>query len=102
MLCIQDKASSITRRSAGIPSLLTGIVSADQPNGRLLAQAMRDLFAEASFPAQSANIEDSRLPQVHALNSIKEIFTSSKLSAASEVYIGEGLDLAARTLNSNM
>jgi hypothetical protein len=52
--------------------------------------------------AQSTNIEESRLPQVHALNCIKEIFTTSKLSVASEAYIGQGLELAAKTLNSSM
>ena len=48
------------------------------------------------------NIEESRLPQVHALNCIKEIFTTSKLSVASEAYIAQGLELAGKTLNSNM
>lgn len=103
LLCIQDKATAITRRSAGIPSLITGILSAEQlADGPLFKRAIKDLFAEASQDAQSTNIADSRLPQVHALNSIKEIFTTSKLSATSEAYIGDGLDLAARTLNSSI
>ena len=100
---IQDKATAITRRSAGIPALISGIVGAEpQPGGKLFARAMKDLIAEASLSAVSSNIEESRLPQVHALNCIKEIFTSSKLSAVSEAYIGNGLDLAARNLNSSM
>lgn len=103
LLCIQDKATSITRRSAGIPSLMTGILAAEQqPGGELFPRAIKDLFAEASQAADSSNIEDSRLPQVHALNCIKEIFTTSKLSATSEPYLGDGLDLAARTINSDM
>ncbi|KAF2270317.1 hypothetical protein CC78DRAFT_611968 [Lojkania enalia] len=102
LLCIQDKATAITRRSAGIPSLMVGLIAADIPSGQLFRRAMRDLIAEASLDAQDLNIEESRLPQVHALNCLKEIFTSSKLSFASEAYIGEGLDLAARTLNSKI
>ncbi|KAF2002414.1 HEAT repeat protein-like protein [Amniculicola lignicola CBS 123094] len=103
LLCIQDKASSITRRSAGIPSLMAGIISAEpQPGGKLFSRAMRDLIYEASQDALSSNIEESRLPQVHALNCVKDIFTTSKLSVPSEAYIGECLDLAARTLNSKI
>lgn len=103
-MCIQEKAGSITRRSAGIPSLMTGIISAEETEGGspLFLRAVKDLFEEACQEAQSANIQDSRLPQVHALNCIKEIFMTSKLSATSEAYIGDGLDLAAKTLNSRM
>jgi hypothetical protein len=82
---------------------MTGILTAEpQPGGKLFQRAMRDLIAEASMEAPSANIEESRLPQVHALNCIKEFFMSSKLSVASEVCIGDALDLAARLLNSNV
>lgn len=103
LLCIQDKATAITRRSAGIPALMSGIIAAEQPaGGPFFVRAMQDLVAEASVEGKSSNIEESRLPQVHALNCIKEIFTTSRLSAASEACITQGLDLAARTLNSNM
>jgi hypothetical protein len=82
---------------------MTGILAAEaQPGGALFARAMKDLVKEASLEAQSSNIEESRLPQVHALNCIKEFFMTSKLSAVSEGHIAEGLELAARSLNSNM
>lgn len=100
---MQDKAGAITRRSAGIPTLMASIIAAEpEAGGKLLARAMNDLIKEASVEAQHTNIEESRLPQVHALNCIKEIFTTSKLSVASEAYIAQGLELAAKTLNSNM
>ncbi|KAF2657203.1 hypothetical protein K491DRAFT_756956 [Lophiostoma macrostomum CBS 122681] len=102
-LCIQAKSTSITRRSAGLPSLMTGILAAEaQPGGALFARAMKDLILEASVDAQHSNIEESRLPQVHALNCIKEFFMTSKLSAVSEAHIAQGLELAARTLNSKI
>ncbi|KAH7558690.1 hypothetical protein BM1_04827 [Bipolaris maydis] len=98
---IQDKSDAITRRSAGIPAAMSALLAAEpQTNGNLFPRAMKDLTAETLVEAQSANIEESRLPQVHALNCIKEIFTTSKLSVASETYIGQGLELAAKTLNS--
>ena len=82
---------------------MSAILAAEtHPAGVLLPRAMKDLVAKASIDAKSANIEESRLPQVHALNCIKEIFTTSGLSVASEAYIGEGLELAAKTLNSSM
>lgn len=100
---MQDKAGAITRRSAGIPTLMASIIAAEpEAGGKLLARAMNDLINEASVEAKNTNIEESRLPQVHALNCIKEIFTTSKLSVASEAYIAQGLELAAKTLNSNM
>lgn len=73
-----------------------------QESGKLFPRAMKDLTAETLVEARSANIEESRLPQVHALNCIKEIFTTSKLSVASEAYIGHGLELAAKTLSSTL
>ncbi|KAE8856963.1 hypothetical protein PTNB29_08030 [Pyrenophora teres f. teres] len=98
---IQAKSDAITRRSAGIPAAMSALLAAEpQPGGKLFPRAMKDLVAETLVEAQSANIEESRLPQVHALNCIKEIFTTSKLSVASEAYIGQGLELAAKTLNS--
>ncbi|KAF2996069.1 hypothetical protein E8E13_004007 [Curvularia kusanoi] len=100
---MKDKAGAITRRSAGIPTLMASIIAAEpEAGGRLLARAMKDLISEASLEAEHTNIEESRLPQVHALNCIKEIFTTSKLSVASEAYIAQGLELAGKTLNSNI
>ncbi|EUC41218.1 hypothetical protein COCMIDRAFT_9044 [Bipolaris oryzae ATCC 44560] len=98
---IQDKSDAITRRSAGIPAAMSALLAAEpQTNGDLFPRAMKDLTAETLVEARSANIEESRLPQVHALNCIKEIFTTSKLSVVSEAYIGQGLELAAKTLSS--
>ena len=100
---LQAQAHAITRRSGGIPALMAGIIAAEpQSSGKLFPQAMRDLTAEASVEAQSSNIEESRLPQVHALNCIKEFFMTSKLGVASEAFIGDGLELAAKSINSSI
>lgn len=82
---------------------MSALLAAEPQSGsELFPRAMKDLIAETLVEAKRVNIEESRLPQVHALNCIKEIFTTSKLSVASEAYIGEGLELAAKTLNSEM
>ncbi|KAL1796750.1 hypothetical protein ACET3X_005290 [Alternaria dauci] len=100
---IQAKSDAITRRSAGIPAAMSALLAAEpQAGGKLFPRAIKDLVAETLVEARSTNIEESRLPQVHALNCIKEIFTTSKLSVASEAYIGQGLELAAKTLNSSI
>ncbi|OAF99231.1 HEAT repeat protein-like protein [Paraphaeosphaeria sporulosa] len=100
---IQAQAHAITRRSGGIPALMAGIVAAEpQSSGKLFPQAMRDLTNEATVEAKSSNIEESRLPQVHALNCIKEFFMTSKLGASSEAFIGDGLELAAKMINSTI
>lgn len=78
---------------------MAAIVAADP---KMFPRALKDLIAESLVEAQSMNIEESRLPQVHAMNCIKEFFTTSRLSGTSEAYLGEGLELAAKTLNSNM
>lgn len=78
---------------------MAGIVAADS---ELFSCAMKDLIRESLIEAQSTNIEESRLPQVHALNCLKEFFTTSRLSVVSEAYIGQCLELAAKTLNSKM
>lgn len=64
---------------------------------------MRDLKTEAAKePTENANIDGSHLPQVHALNSLKDVFTNTTLSKASEPHMGEALSLAASRLESNV
>ncbi|KAL1643907.1 hypothetical protein SLS58_004581 [Diplodia intermedia] len=99
--CIRDKGSMITRRSAGLPSLITGILSA-APESALFARVIDDLKTEAVQNEQDKNIEGSHLPQVHALNCLKDVFTNTKLAVVSEPYVAEGLSLAASRLESKV
>lgn len=91
----------ITRRSAGLPSLITGILTA-APEGALFERVISDLKIEAVQEGQDQNIEGSHLPQVHALNCLKDIFTNTKLALVSEPYVAEGLSLAASRLESRV
>lgn len=95
---------STTRRSAGIPSLITGILAAnsDSPS---FDQVMRKLIEIARIEARVTETDDERLPQVHAYNSIKDIFRNSLLTSQgnkSEQYLPECVELAASGLKSQV
>ncbi|KAI9782363.1 MAG: hypothetical protein M1839_005236 [Geoglossum umbratile] len=100
--CIQDQASTTTRRSAGIPSLITGIMTAE-PGGPLFAQIILKLLAEAQLPFGGYSRErGAKLPQVHALNCLKDTFADSRLGSCSEVYLAETLELSVECLGSEV
>ena len=84
-----------------MPSLITSILSAD-PDDPLFNKAMHDLFAEASKNTNSSDGKEGQLPQVHALNCLKDIYKSTHLGSQSEVHVDRGLDLAAHQLESDM
>lgn len=88
-----------TRRSAGIPSLICGLLTADI-SGSLMTKTFADLSAIASKPVQDAILHESSLPQVHALNCAKEILKTSRLGEQSERFIPQSLNLAATSLRS--
>jgi hypothetical protein len=99
LLCIKAKGAATTRRSAGLPSLITGILGAD-PGGPLFHLAIRDLQGEVdAVPNVVAKYGDP-LPQVHALNCLKAIFISTVLGPSSEQYIVSALDIAGSCLRS--
>ena len=71
-------------------------------NGVLSRRILHELFQEAHGHSHTdGNDFEAKLPQVHAMNCLKEIFTDTKLGATSERYIAEGLDLAVESLGSN-
>ncbi|KAF1983102.1 hypothetical protein K402DRAFT_407216 [Aulographum hederae CBS 113979] len=94
---IRGKSGLTTRRSAGIPSLLIGILSADF-DGALLSRAIPDLLALAQG-ASELDKQQNITTQVHSLNCLKAIYTNGKLGPASERFIGRGLGLAASRMH---
>jgi Putative death-receptor fusion protein (DUF2428) len=97
---IKDRGSSITRRSAGIPSLMTGILSAN-PGGAILPRAMQDLLDQAKPDDGKIPEYGEPIPQVHALNCLRAIFTSAALGPCSEKFVANGLDLSGKCLMSD-
>ncbi|KAH8198105.1 hypothetical protein TruAng_007726 [Truncatella angustata] len=98
--CIYSQTST-TRRSAGIPALVVGILSssAEQPSFHDVMQKLQEI---AKQPASITETDGSNVPQVHATNCIKDIFKSSMLSKRAEPYLTDCLQLAANSLKSEV
>lgn len=100
--CILTQAST-TRRSAGIPSIVSGILSAH--HGIPLGRAMEDLTEIARRPAGLHAADGSRLPQVHASNCLNSIFKASSLQHLEKKldgYIPICFQLAADNMRSEV
>jgi len=68
-----------------------------------MQKTLLDLREIAMRPLEARNgFESLDLPQVHALNCMKDIYTNTRLGPHSEVHLPEGLDLAALCLESKM
>ncbi|PLB40291.1 THADA/TRM732 family protein [Aspergillus candidus] len=97
---IFETASKLTRRSAGLPALATGILTS-QPGGPLFKQVMEDLHEISHLPVEhNPDEQNIPLPQVHAMNCLKDIFTNTKLGPYTEPFIMPGLTLSAERLGS--
>ena len=99
-MCIHEQ-SSTTRRSAGIPALMTGILAANSESpaiNKVIAQLKTLARQPAAFTAKG----ETNLPQVHAMNCLKEIFKSSSLGKRCENHIADCLQIAAESLKSEM
>ncbi|KAL2752691.1 hypothetical protein ACRALDRAFT_1077852 [Sodiomyces alcalophilus JCM 7366] len=100
--CILTHAST-TRRSAGIPAMVTGILSANDKSPSF-EKVIADLVQIARKGTRVSETDGSNLPQVHALNCLKDIFKSSQLSqlGKTESHIPQCLELAAGCMKSEV
>ncbi|KAK3676280.1 hypothetical protein LTR78_004031 [Recurvomyces mirabilis] len=101
LLILDNKTTINTRRSAGLPSLLCGILVADK-RGRVLEQAFTDLEHIARSPVDSAHAQEGSLSQVHALNCLKDVLKNGRLGEVSEQYVPRALVMAADALRSEV
>ncbi|KAK4898386.1 hypothetical protein LTR27_003982 [Elasticomyces elasticus] len=97
---LRNNTTINTRRSAGLPALLCGILVADR-DGTLIKQAFDDLEAIARTLVASEAEQEGSLPQVHAMNCLKDVLKNSRLAEASEKYVPIALKLAADALQSS-
>lgn len=98
--CIMTQAST-TRRSAGIPSLIAAVLSANASSPSF-DEVYGNLEQIGKKPVTQAETDGSNLPQVHALNCLREIFRSSLLSKRAEGYLARTLHLASTSLKSEV
>ncbi|KAI9376069.1 putative death-receptor fusion protein-domain-containing protein [Aspergillus egyptiacus] len=97
---IFETASKLTRRSAGLPALIAGILLSN-PGGPLFQQVIRELQDVAHAPAkQDACNQSVELPQVHAMNCLREIFNNARLGPHAESFIMPALNLSAQRIGS--
>ncbi|XP_078591502.1 tRNA (32-2'-O)-methyltransferase regulator THADA-like [Branchiostoma floridae x Branchiostoma japonicum] len=93
--------SNITRRSAGLPLLVLAI-TASEPRGNyrpLLSRAVQVLLTTAQLPlAQEDHTVD--IPQVHALNILRALFSDSTLGSAMLGHISDAVILAISGFSS--
>lgn len=100
MTILRNKTTINTRRSAGLPSLLCGILIADSST-LLMRQAFNDLESIARDPVAHAFAQEGSLPQVHAMNCMKDVLKNSRLGEQSERHVPAALELAADALRSD-
>lgn len=93
---IQEKSSFITRRSGGIPLSITAIlVAGKDKREQLIEQTVISLISIAKQPVEQKNIAGQfDLPQVHAMNTLKTIFTEHRLSSVSVEYLEPAIALS--------
>lgn len=101
---IESKSQFISRRSGGLPFLITAILSADlkvkDKSHELMSLAFGELLRIARLPYVHKMDEKRDIPQVHAFNCIKQIFSDSILSSEALVYLNSSLVLAFENFNS--
>ena len=93
--------ASTTRRSAGIPALMIGVLAAEAESPSF-GDVFEALVSIAKNPALESETDGSNLPQVHALNCLRGMFRSSLLSKKAEAYLAPTLQLATGSLRSEM
>ncbi|GAW11119.1 hypothetical protein ANO14919_004590 [Xylariales sp. No.14919] len=98
--CIYTQAST-TRRSAGIPAIIVGVLASktDSPSFRDVIVKLQEIGRQPAFVSET---DGSNLAQVHALNCLKDIFKTSFLSHQAEPYLTDCLQLAASSLQSEV
>ncbi|KAI1117099.1 putative death-receptor fusion protein-domain-containing protein [Nemania sp. NC0429] len=98
--CIYTQGST-TRRSAGIPATIVGILASksDSPSFKDVVTKLQEIGRQPAFVSET---DGSNLAQVHALNCLKDIFKTSFLSQEAEPYLTDCLQLAAASLQSEV
>lgn len=95
ILLIKKKAQYVTRRSSGLPYLIVAVLASAPVSEKkpLFASTFQKLLSIAREEVTSVDGKTD-LPQVHAFNCIKVLFTDAELNNISVPYIDSALELA--------
>ncbi|KAJ5720693.1 uncharacterized protein N7483_008627 [Penicillium malachiteum] len=97
---IFEASAKLTRRSAGLPALVTGVLcsTAGTP---FFKQVINELVEISHLPMDyDKDQQYLKLPQVHAMNCLKDIFINNKLGPHTESFVMSALTLSAERLGS--
>ena len=82
--------------------MITGILSAF-PEDAFFDDVVLDLQAIADGPiSNDQDTDDARLPQVHALNCLKDMFTDARFGTSTERHMADTLEIAVSCLESHV
>lgn len=85
-----------------VAAMITGILAA-YPTCGFFDEVMLGLQSIADMPvSETLCMGDPCLPQVHALNCLKDIFSDARFGSSSELHAAKVLDIAARCLEHRM
>ncbi|XP_031564111.1 thyroid adenoma-associated protein homolog [Actinia tenebrosa] len=94
----QGAASSVTRRSAGLPVLVVNILASESPNKRQqsVKYCLDKLLNVAFKPIPEVVDQTTDLPQVHAMNILRLLYQDTALGNDVLCYTEQGLVLAVQ------
>lgn len=102
MMEIEYQAAKLTRRSAGLPAMFAGLLNASDTFR--FSAAFEALVKLAVQNHNNIEFKNSHghvyLPQVHALNCIKDIMTNSRFRIITEPLVVLTINIAAQCLGS--
>ena len=82
--------------------MVTGVLAA-HPVGDFFDNVVLDLLAIADMPLEETpGFAAIRLPQVHAMNCLKDIFSDTRFGSSAEPHVSDSLNISASCLDSHV
>lgn len=103
LVSLESKTQHITRRSGGLPFLITNILATETEKDRPELKYVFDKLLSILETASTMEYQDKLdLPQINAFNCIKAIFIESQLAEACAPYFPLALEYSLRYFNSDI
>ena len=102
---LEKQSTRLTRRSAGLPAMIAGLLNAcPQVFFDRFFESFTENAVEKNATLSSPESEDRQiqLPQVHALNCLREVFTNAEFRSITEPHVTDMLKVAAISIGSDM